>query len=286
MREGSCVGLNSSGFHHLHYTDWGDTDNPRLLLCMHGLTRNGRDFDRLAEHFSDRYRVVCPDFVGRGKSDRLPNPMEYDFPQYLRDAASLLAHLPAREITWLGTSMGGVLGMLVAALPNNPVHRLILNDVGPFIPKTALERIKQSLERPERYPDLNAVEQLLRRVHAPFGPLSDRQWREMAVHSSVQTEQGDYRLHYDPAIATPFREKEMGDVDLWAVWCQIQCPTLVLRGAESDILPEATADRMLESGPRTERVTFAGIGHAPALLEADQWAPIEHWLDEQDAPCR
>lgn len=278
MRQGYCRALNPAGFHRIHYTDRGDPDNPRLLLCLHGLTRNARDFDTLAEALCEEYRVVCVDFAGRGDSDRLPNPLDYDYPQYLRDAASLLAHLRFEQLTWLGTSMGGILGMLVAATPNNPVDRLILNDIGPFIPRAALERIKQSLERPDRYPDLAAVEKLLRLVHAPFGPLSDEQWRSMAIHSSRRTELGDYRLHYDPAISAPFASKEMTDVDLWPAWSAIQAPTLVLRGAESDLLSGETAEQMRDSRSNVELVECAGIGHAPALMDRAQIDVIRGWL--------
>ena len=278
MRSCYLPALNDHGFHQLHYTEWGDRENPRVLVCVHGLTRNARDFDFLARRLADHYRVVCLDVAGRGGSDRLPDPLAYGYPQYLRDTACLLAHLNAPQVDWVGTSMGGILGMLVASLRGNPIRRMVINDVGPFIPRAALLRIRDSLERPTHYPDLAAVEALLRRVHATFGPLEDHHWAHMAATSARPAADGSYRLHHDPRIVEPFREAAEGDVDLWPVWEAIDCPVLAIRGTESDILPAAVAREMTERGPGCELVEWAGIGHAPSLYPDWQVATVADWL--------
>jgi len=246
---------------------------------MHGLTRNARDFDFLAATMAQDYRVVCMDFAGRGQSDRLGNPRDYDYPQYIQDTVVLLAHLDAREVHWLGTSMGGILGMLIAATADNPIQRLILNDVGPFIPKAALTTIIDSLDRTHQHPDLPHVEALLRKVHHSFGPLTDSQWRFLAEISSKEGPDGNLLLHYDPDIAIPLKEKPSEDVDLWPIWDLISCPILTLRGKNSEVLTADTAQKMTLRGPKSELVELEGIGHAPTLLANDQITIISQWLN-------
>ncbi|MDF1553120.1 MAG: alpha/beta hydrolase [Deferrisomatales bacterium] len=271
-------GADPHGFHRVAYHEWGDPDCERVVVCAHGLTRNGRDFDALAKALSDCCRVVCPDMAGRGQSEWLSYPQDYGYPVYLGDAAALVARLGARRVDWVGTSMGGLIGMLLAANPGTPVRRLVLNDVGPFIPKRALERIAAYVGNAPAFHDLGSVEAYLREVHAPFGSLSDEQWRHLAEHSTRVLPDGTFALHYDPAIGTTLRAAPFQDVDLWAVWDAVRCPTLVLRGADSDLLMPEVAAEMARRGPRAQVVEVAGVGHAPALLAPDQIERIRSWL--------
>jgi pimeloyl-ACP methyl ester carboxylesterase len=277
MRTGSVLGLGPHGFHRVAYVEWGERAAPRTLVCAHGLTRNGRDFDRLATALADAFRVVCPDVVGRGRSDWLTQAEGYGYPQYLADMAALIARLDVLEVDWVGTSMGGLIGMMLAAQPNTPIRRLVLNDVGPFLPKAALERIAGYVGQDPRFETLEALEAYLRRVHAPFGPLPDAAWRHLAEHGHRRLPDGGFGLAYDPAIGAAFRQG-VQDVDLWSVWDAVRCPVLVLRGAESDLLSAETAAEMERRGPRARVVTFPGIGHAPALVAEDQIAVVRGWL--------
>ena len=278
-RSGSYLGLSAGGFHRLAYVEWGAAKPDRTALCVHGLTRSGRDFDALAGALArDGLRVACPDVVGRGRSDRLADPAGYGYPQYLADMNALIARLDAPQVDWIGTSMGGLIGMMLAAQPNTPLRRLVINDVGPFIPKAALARIGEYVGRDPRFADLAAAEAYFREIHAPFGALTDAQWRHLTEHSVTPAEGGGYRLAYDPAIALPFRDAEPQDVDLWALWDLIAIPVLVVRGAESDLLLAETAAEMAARGPRAEVAEIPGCGHAPALMDDHQVALIRDWL--------
>lgn len=277
-KAGSYLSLGPSGFHRVAFTDWGDPDGRKATICVHGLTRTGRDFDVLAAELSKSTHVVCPDIPGRGASDWLENPKEYIYPTYLGDMAGLISHIGAERVTWIGTSMGGLIGMMLAAMPGSPIRKLIINDIGPFIPKEALNRIGDYVGAAPSFPDVAGIEAYLREVHAPFGDLSDEQWQHLAATSSERNGEGGYRLHYDPAIADAFISGPVEDVDLWSVWDRIACPTLVLRGANSDLLMPETAREMTERGPRAELVTIDGCGHAPALMADDQIKVITDWL--------
>lgn len=271
------LGLGLGGFHHLAYVEWGADQGLPPVLCVHGLTRNGRDFDDLAQVLAGAgRRVVCPDVVGRGRSDRLANPALYGYPQYLGDATALIARLDEPVIDWVGTSMGGLIGMMLAAQPNTPIRRLVLNDVGPFIPKAALERIGSYVGLDPVFADIAALEAHLRRVHAPFGPLTDAQWAHLARHSARKRPDGTLGLAYDPGISAAFTGA-LNDVDLWALWGLIRCPILVIRGTESDLLTVETAERMA-ARPGTTLLTIPGCGHAPALMDPAQTGPIRDWL--------
>ena len=206
MKERSVQCLGRKKFHRLAYTEWGSPEATRTLICVHGLTRNGRDFDVLASALEDDYRIICPDIAGRGKSDWLQSGAEYLNSNYLADLATLLAKVGVCEVDWLGTSMGGILGMLMAAVSGNPIKRLIVNDVGPFLPKTALERIASYTGNAPEFESLDALEVYLRDVHATFGNLTDGQWRHMAETSYHEFEGGKLALAYDPAIGDNFPE--------------------------------------------------------------------------------
>jgi pimeloyl-ACP methyl ester carboxylesterase len=248
------------------------------VLCVHGLTRNGRDFDALAEALSARFRVVCPDVAGRGKSDWLKDPADYDYPVYLADMAALIARLDVDEVDWVGTSMGGVIGMQLAARPGAPIRRMVINDIGPLIAKEGLARIASYVGRDPSFRDVAEIEATLRVVAASFGPLSDAQWRHLATHSVRTKPDGSLGFAYDPHIGDAFRAAEPVDIDLWPAWDAVRCPTLVIRGAESDLLRRADAVAMTRRGPRARLAEFPGVGHAPALMAPDQIAAISDFL--------
>jgi pimeloyl-ACP methyl ester carboxylesterase len=263
----------------LGYVDWGRPEAARVAVCVHGLTRNARDFDRLARALVERgFRVVAVDVVGRGRSSWLADPRGYVVPNYVGHLSRFLELMGLRRVDWIGTSMGGIVGMGLAAAENSPIGRLVLNDIGPFIPREALLGIQTYLGLDLAFASMEEVEQHLRMVHSGFGRLADDEWRHLAEHGSRRDEAG-WRLHYDPAIRIPYTDLTGEDIDLWAVWDRIACPTLVLRGAESTLLTEATAAEMQRRGPKARLVVIPDAGHAPALMAADQIATIAGWLD-------
>jgi pimeloyl-ACP methyl ester carboxylesterase len=271
------LGLGPHGFHRIHYTEWGDPANAKVLICVHGLTRTGRDFDWLAAALANEYRVICPDVAGRGCSEWLSDKADYHYPQYMADMTALIARSGAEQVAWVGTSMGGLIGMLLAAQPGTPIRKLLMNDVGPFIPKTGLQRIAEYLGKPMRFASLEEMERYLRMIAAAFGPLTAAQWRHLTVHNTRQLESGEYVFAYDPGIAEPFKAN-LDDVDLWPVWDAVRCPVLVLRGAESDVLTRADAEAMQNRGPKAGLVEFSGTGHAPMLMAEDQIKVVRDWL--------
>ncbi|HYG85880.1 MAG TPA: alpha/beta hydrolase [Azospirillum sp.] len=280
MSERSYLGLSAIGFHKVAYVQWGLDHTRRTVVCVHGLTRNGRDFDHLALDLADAARVVCPDVVGRGRSDWLANPDLYGYPQYLADMAALIARLNIEEVDWVGTSMGGLIGMMLAAQPNTPIRRLVINDVGPFVPKAGLERIADYVGKDPVFEDIRGVESYLRYVLMGFGNLSDEEWRHMAEHSARRLPDGRFGLAYDPGIGKAFTTQPVDDVDLWAVWDRIRCPVLVLRGADSDLLLKDTAEEMGRRGPKARVVEVPHCGHAPSLMTPEQIAVVRSFLLE------
>lgn len=267
------------GLHRMSYLEWGDPKNGRVLVCVHGLGRVARDFDALALALSDRYRVVCADVAGRGDSDWLADPMQYQIPQYLSDMVTLIARLDVEAVHWVGTSMGALIGMALAAQANTPVQRLVINDAGPVISKVSLERIAAYFGMAPAFPDIAAAEKYVRTVSAPFGPHTDAEWRFLTEVVVRKNPDGSLRLHYDPRIAEPFRatmpEK---DLELWPLWDAIRCPTLVVRGAQSDLLTRETCDKMAGRGPKAKVVEIPGVGHAPTLMHADQIRLVRDFL--------
>ena len=260
----------------LRWHEWGPPSG-RPVVCVHGLTRQGRDFDVLARALSQQgRRVICPDIPGRGMSGWLPDGALYTVPTYVAVLAPLLSALG--EYDWVGTSMGGLIGMGLVALPADRVRRMVLNDIGPFIPRAALARIRDYLGAPPpHFDDIAGVELYLRGVHAPFGALTDAQWRAMAEHSARMTAAGQVNLHYDPRIVEPM-QTTLTDVNLWPLWdCAVNRPVLVLRGETSDLLTAETAAKMDEH-PNTQVETIAGCGHAPALMDAHQVGLIVRFL--------
>jgi pimeloyl-ACP methyl ester carboxylesterase len=276
--------LSPSGFVRLAWAEWGPETAPRTVMCVHGLTRTGRDFDALAMSLAaDGWRVVAPDVPGRGRSEWLRRAEDYGYPTYLGAMAALIGRLGVDTLDWVGTSMGGLIGMMLAAQPATPIRRLVLNDVGAFIPQASLIRIGGYVGRDPRFDNLDALEAYLRQVHASFGPLTDAQWRHLAATSGVAAESGGLKLHYDPGIAKPFATGPIEDVALWPVWDVIACPTLIIRGALSDLLLKETADEMTRRGAaagqgRVRHLDIPGVGHAPALMAPDQIAAVRDFL--------
>lgn len=270
---------SGAGLHHVAYREWGDPGNPDVLVCVHGLTRCARDFDRLAQALCGRYRVVCPDVAGRGESDWLANPMLYGVPQYVADMVTLIARLNVERVHWVGTSMGGLIGMALASLKGSPVEKMVLNEAGAVVAHASLERIGKYVGTDPRFASLEEAEQVVRVNAAPFGPHTDAEWRFLTEVVTRKQPDGRWRFHYDPKIAEPFRKTmPEGDLDLWAVWDAIRCPTLVIRGAQSDLLMRETAQEMTRRGPQAKLVELPGIGHAPTLLHEDQIAIVREFL--------
>ncbi|MBI5791859.1 MAG: alpha/beta hydrolase [Rhodocyclales bacterium] len=282
MREGKVKCLSAAGFHHMAYVEWGDAANPKVLVCVHGLSRCSRDFDFLAQAMAADYRVVCPDVVGRGRSDWLRNKSLYAVPQYCSDMTTLLAKLGAETVDWVGTSMGGLIGMALASQPETPIRRLVLNDVGPVITGASLERIGTYLGAAPRFEGIEQAEAFVRFVSASFGNFDDAQWRHLTVHVTRVAADGKVEFAYDPGIAQAFREMQAAtggkDVELWPLYDGIACPTLLLRGATSDLLTHEAALEMGRRGPRARLVEVPGVGHAPMLMDAGQVAPVREFL--------
>jgi pimeloyl-ACP methyl ester carboxylesterase len=263
----------------LGYVEWGPPEAERTVVCVHGLTRNARDFDRLARALTAKgMRVLAVDVVGRGRSSWLPDPAGYVVPTYIGHLSRFLALMGLARVDWIGTSMGGIIGMGLAAGEGSPIVRLVLNDIGPFVPRDALVQIQTYLGLDLAFPSMEEVEQHLRMVHSGFGRLEDDHWRHLAEHGSRR--EGDaWRLHYDPSIRIPYADLTEGDIDLWPIWDRIQCPTLVLRGSESALLLPETAAEMQRRGPKATVVTVPEAGHAPALMATEQIETILAWLD-------
>jgi pimeloyl-ACP methyl ester carboxylesterase len=280
LRHVQC--LDTRGLHRMAYWEWGDAGNPHVVVCVHGLSRQGRDFDALARDLCDRFRVVCPDVVGRGQSDWLDDPSGYQVPAYVADMVTLLARLDAPQVDWVGTSMGGLIGMGVASLKGSPLRRLVLNDVGPVIQWQAIQRIGGYLGQPAHWRDLDEAADAMWSVSQGFGPHTREQW--LALSRAQLRPDGDgFKPHYDPAIALPFRAvtpelAAAGEALLWQSYDRIGCPTLLLRGAESDLLARDTAQAMTQRGPRARVHEFAGVGHAPMLVQPEQRQVVQDFL--------
>lgn len=273
----TCASL--TGLHRVAYLEWGDPANDRVVVCVHSLTRCARDFDALARALLPEYRVVCVDLPGRGESDWLESPAEYIVPTYVNDVVTLIARLDVEQVDWVGTSLGGIVGMVLGARPGNPIRKLVVNDASPVIPAVALERFGTYLGTTPEFDSIQEAERYIRTLSAPFGAHSDAEWRFLTEHVVRPGDNGGFRMRYDPAIAVPYdAQRPFKDVDLWAFWDAITCRALVLRGAGSDVLGHDIAAQMTRRGPRAKLVEFPGIGHAPTLLHADQIAPVREFL--------
>lgn len=279
--------------HRMAYWQWGDPANPHVVVCVHGLTRQGRDFDVLARSLSRFARVICPDVVGRGHSDWLQDPQAYQLPTYAGDMLALLAQVhaesPITTLDWLGTSMGGLIGMALLGTPGLPlpvpVRRLVLNDIGPTLDLAALQRIGSYLGKTGRFDTLQQAADAMWAISSSFGPHTPAQWLALSQHMVRPLVVGEpaLTLHYDPALAAAFgtftaESAAAGEAALWALYEQITAQTLLLRGAESDLLSAATAQAMAQRGPKARLVEFAGVGHAPTFMVDDQVAVVVDFL--------
>ena len=278
--------ISATGLHRMAYWEWGDAHNPRVLVCVHGLSRQGRDFDTLAHDLSSDYRVICPDVVGRGQSGRLADPMAYGIPTYVADMVTLVARLNVERVDWIGTSMGGLIGIALAALPGTPIRRLVLNDAGPVVEAEFVQRLGTYLGLPAFWRTVDEAADALRLISAGFGPHTRQQWLALTrpqLTADVQDGVAGFKPRYDPAIATSVRAMTpaiaaAGQALLWQLYERIGSPTLLLRGAESDMLSVATAQAMAARGPRPQVHEFAGVGHAPTLVQPDQRAVVRSFL--------
>jgi len=241
------LGLGFNGFHRINYLEWGKEEefhHQETLLCVHGLTRNARDFDFFAGSMCDKYRVVCPDVIGRGDSD-------------------------------------GIIGMVLASVPQSPIRRLVVNDIGPEVSRDALMSIAEYIGKSEEFKSQQEVENYLRKIYPEFAPMTDDDWAHMAKYSSRRTSRGTYRMKVDSHVGDAFRDSiSFFNVDMWEIWEKITCPVLVLRGKDSSFLSEETTAKMLTCGPQTTVVEFENTGHTPTLRNAEQVKVISEWLDE------
>ena len=279
FREHAVQCISPTGLHRMAYTEWGDAANPKVLMCVHGLSRVGRDFDDLARVLCKHYRVVCPDVVGRGNSGWLANPANYQVPQYVSDMVTLIARLDPGELHWVGTSMGGLIGMGLASLPDAPIRKMVLNDVGPIIKAEALQRIGEYLGQSPVFPDFASAEKYIRAVSATFGLTTDAQWKFL-TETSLKPAGSGFKMHYDPNIAVPFRQQNAGaaDIDVWPVYEAIKCPLLVTRGEHSDLLSRDTLAQMAARGPKAKTVEIPGVGHAPMFMDEAQIKVVRDFL--------
>lgn len=282
MMQKSVRVLRPEGFKRMAYAEWGAAGASATVVCVHGLTRNGRDFDALAEVLAadgDR-RVLCPDVLGRGGSDWLADKTGYAYPHYMADMAALLARGGGDQVDWIGTSMGGLIGLFLAATPGTPIRRLVINDIGPLVPAEGLMRIGTYVGEDTLFPDLASAAERIRQRTATYGAVPEERWEALVRHSIRPDPEGKgYRLGYDPAIALAFQAVQPDQpIDLWTLWDRISIPVLVIRGAESDLLPSDVAAEMQRRGPGCQVVEVPGVGHAPWLMTPDQIAPITEFL--------
>jgi len=285
MKSVQCFSL--SGLHQMAYKEWGEADNPNVLVCVHGVTRVSDDFDNLARALCKDYRVICPDVVGRGRSGKLRNPQLYRIPQYVSDMVTLLARVLAngerQTVDWVGTSMGGLIGMGLASLPDSPVAKLVLNDIGPTLDAVAVQRIGDYIGQEVRFPTFEIGAKFVRDVSTTFGEHTDAEWHKLAADVLRQEKEGYWVRHYDMGLALPFQSvtpesAKSDEAMLWAAYDAIKCPTLLVRGANSDLLSRETALSMTQRGPKAKLIEIPGVGHAPTFLHDDQIAIAKDFL--------
>ena len=270
-----------SGFHELHALEWGRRDSGRVVVCAHGYSGNARDFDFLARELATRSRVICPDVAGRGESAWLASPLEYHFPQFLADFRSMLIHFDVQEVDWIGTSMGGLLGMMLAAQPGSPIRSLVMNDVGAFLPTEALTRIGRNLQAPGRFASQAELTEHIRRTHQDWGDLTESQVKHLAKHASRAVD-GGYRLHFDPQIARVVRPMPFAPgLFFWDAWYRVRCPVLLVRGEHSEVFPHSVAQTMLDVKPLAELVEIEGAGHAPGLMSTAEIAIVREFVERR-----
>jgi len=278
LRTIKCLG--PSGFFSVAYREWAGPANAPTLVCVHGLTRNSKDFETFAEAMRDEYRVVAPDMPGRGSSDWLSSGTEYTFPLYLSVVAALIARLDVDSVDWVGTSMGALIGMMIAATPGNPIRRLVLNDAGAVTPKVYLQRLATYVGVTMSFENIEQVESVARLSYAPQKDLTPEQWRQVAANGAREEADGSWTLDYDPALGDVYRTGEFDDVVLWPLYDKLNCPTLLLRGEKSEVLAHDVAEEMTRRGPKARLVEFEGSAHPPWLMNSEQIDVVRGFLDE------
>jgi len=278
MRTHSYLSLSPCGFHRIQYQEWGLAHNPRVVICVHGLARHSRDFDELAKVLAKDYRVICPDLVGRGHSDRLQDSRYYTVPQYTQDMATLLAHLQITQAAWIGCSLGGLIGAILASMPLTPIKALLLNDVGPFIGRAALEGLIQQFLAEPVFHSLPELEAYYRKNYASWGKLSDAQWRYMAEHDHIVATDSTLKRLYDPKIIDNMLAHRNEDLNLWAAWPHVHIPTLLLHGTQSELLTPDIITGMHAIKPQLEVVEIPECGHMPSLMVPEQHELVSNWL--------
>jgi pimeloyl-ACP methyl ester carboxylesterase len=271
--------MSPQGLHRTAFWEWTDPTEANLpvLFCAHGLTRNGRDFELVAQRLSKRYRVIAIDYVGRGQSDRLPSAANYIVPQYVADSLTVIARLGVDQVTWLGTSMGGIVGMVLAAMPKTPIKTLVLNDIGPEIAPAGLARIATMVGRAPELSDYEQAKKIVVANSSNFGEHSEAHW-ELFVKHYVVAQGKNWVFNYDPAIAQGTKQSQREPINLWPYYDQIKAPTLVIRGALSDLFAADVAQQMTVRGPKAKLIVIDRVGHAPTLLPSDQIDHIEQFL--------
>lgn len=278
MQEKCFFGLNPQGFHRIVYDEWGDDTQDTVVICVHGLTRNAGDFFWLADALKSDFRIACPDMVGRGRSDYLRDPVRYTYPQYMADLNVLLARLQAKNVLWVGTSMGGLLGMMLASLPQTPIKALVLNDIGPFVPADGLKRLVKYVPKEHVFGQFEEIKAFLRSTLLGYNDVNDLQWKQLAEQSTFwDPVTQKWQVRYDPSVASTLNPANITDQDFWKYWDTLTCPVLALQGGESDILTHDTVKQMARK-PRTRIVPFVGQGHALSLATKDQIILIRDWL--------
>ncbi|MGB1539998.1 MAG: alpha/beta fold hydrolase, partial [Rickettsiales bacterium] len=275
------------GTHRITFYEWGNPYSPPVF-CVHGLTRNGRDFDFLARRLAADYRVIAVDIAGRGKSEKLKRTHWYENANYMHDVLALAEWMNLPQFDWIGTSMGGIIGMMIAALMPGKITRLVLNDVGAVIPKEGLIRIGEYVGKKPDFATMDEANTYIRTIMEPFGIREETHWQHVMEHSFIRHENGRVSFAYDPAIGDAFRiaasqMEQLDDINLWMLWDAIDIPALIIRGEKSDILPHAVAVQMCEGKTRVSLEEFPGIGHAPTLMDDEQIAAVSHWLAENPA---
>lgn len=279
--------ISPVGLHRMAYKEWGAPDNPNVLVCVHGVTRVSGDFDALARALASEYRVICPDVVGRGRSGWLANKDLYQIPQYVSDMVTLLARVldpdEVQTVDWFGTSMGGLIGMALASLPGSPVRKLVLNDIGPTLNPTALGRIGDYIGQDVHFSSFDQAAKFIRDMSVTFGSHTDQEWGKLAADVLRQDVDGSWIRHYDLGLAQPFlratpESAKADEATLWALYDAVKCPTLLVRGEQSDLLSPETAQLMTARGPKAQLVELPGVGHAPTFTHADQIAIARQFL--------
>jgi len=276
-----CQSMTPSGStHEVHWTEWGDKNHPHLVICTHGLTRNGRDFDYLAKRLGNYCRIVCPDYPGRGSSPKLANPERYSIEQHIIDTFSIVKTLEYTQLDWVGTSMGGLIGMAIAGMPEHPIQSMVINDVGAEIPEQSLHDLASELtHQPDHFNSMEEVYDYFRQAYPGFGMLEDHHYRHMGDHSVWPRPDGNgYELARDPAIITDLAKVPPSNLDLWDTWEKIKIPTLIIRGEHSGLLLAETVRKMLKIHTNSSAIEFAGCGHAPSLMVENQIVKILDWL--------